>query len=104
MSEPGAAIPDDVMREAVRAVDDMLFGPMSDDLRNAEIRSALAAAVPILTPAIERALLERIADEANTKGMELFARNGMDIGAEELFEREEWIRSSLPTEDEEVTT
>jgi hypothetical protein len=53
-------IPDDVMLEAVRAVGDMLFGPMSDDLRNAEIRAALAAALPILVPAIERNMIARI--------------------------------------------
>lgn len=107
----GAAIPDDVMAEAVEAAakvyaetEGVDCGSDGNGIPYGYMilgRDSLTAALPILTSAIERNLLTRIADDAHARGMEYFARNGMDVGAEEMFIREEWIRSFLPTEDEE---
>lgn len=106
----GAAIPDDVMREAVEAVDEVLFGPMPDDLRNAEIRTALESALKILTPAIERALIERmIADVPAWNGCSpgaYAAHDGTFDDAPYVFDADDIadaIREYLPTEDEDAT-
>lgn len=107
----GAAIPDDVMREAVEAVatvyaqtEGVDCGPTGNGIPQEYMilgRDSLATALSIFTPAIESALLTRIANDAHARGMEFLARNGLDTGAEEMFEREKWIRAYLPTEDEE---
>jgi hypothetical protein len=96
-------IPDDVMREAVRAVDDMLFGPMPDDLRGAEIRTALEAALPILIPAIQEELIERMVDEIHGRAIDRAASRGVEYEGLSTGEAlmVDVIASFLPTEDEE---
>ena len=96
----GAAIPDDVMERSTYAILDDGWCLDYDPEQLAFMLDNVV--LPLFTPAIERNLLTRIADDAHARGMEHFARNGMDTGAEEMFEREDWIRSYLPTEDEEA--
>lgn len=82
----GAAIPDDVMREAAKAIDDMYWEDMTQCI------ATLNTALKILAPAIERSLIERmIADY----------RQGYDSEWGDIVE---WLQSFLTTEDEEATT
>lgn len=113
MSEPGAEIPDDVMERAARAICDQNdawwedAGPLDRDVYLDYVRAAL----PILTPAIERNALKNVLDEMilDATAAQLFLctydRDG-DYGIE-TETLADWLNfyadEHLPTEDEEAT-
>lgn len=89
----GAAIPDDVMRKAVEAINGMYW---EDEVQCID---TLNTAMNILTPAIERNLIERLG-ECMTLGSYYSNENNEPLYS--WMDIEEWFRSQLPIEDEEV--
>ena len=98
-----AAIPDDVMREAIKAAMDKTNAHPGDWLAYSV---AIDAALPILTPAIEKALLERMIADAHEKASFVFSSPMIRVMTHDHF----WITFNtflhryLPTEDEEADT
>lgn len=92
---------DIITAAAVRAIDDVLFGPMPDALRDVEIRDALTAALPHLEPVIrERVFDELIAAAGEQRVVMPHENQGYpdtsDNRNEDMGALADWLRTYLP--------